>query len=101
MVYLILGLILVVCILILWGLGLLLIKKPYVFAILIVSLYAFYEFSVYQFHLNFLPEGLGVWKQLYANEKAWGIGIPGDNETGLIEFELPSSASDSIKKRRG
>lgn len=98
MIYLILGIMLIIGLLILWGMFLLLVKKPYIFASLVIALFAFYEFSIYQFHLGFLPDGMNVWKQIYAKEKAWGIGMPGDNETGLIMFELPNSASKNVMK---
>lgn len=98
MIYLILGILLIICILVLWGLWLLLIRKPYIFVTLIISIFTLYEYSVYKFHLSFLPDGMHIWKQLYVSEKAWGVGMPGDNETGIIEFELPSRASEKIEK---
>ncbi len=96
--YLILGIVLGIFLLISLGMLVLLVKKPYIFISIVIALFALYEFYAYQFHLDFLPDGMWIWKQLYAKEKAWGIGMPGDNETGLIMFELPNSASEKTMK---
>ncbi|MFK0208908.1 hypothetical protein [Agrobacterium sp. NPDC090283] len=47
--------------------------------------------------LSIAPCGMGINKVLYAEEQSWGIGLPGDNETGVIVFELPDVVSEQIE----
>lgn len=96
--YLTLIVVLGICLILVWGFLVLLVKKPYIFVSLVITLFVLYKFFIYQFHLSFLPDGMWVWKQLYAKEEAWGIGLPGDNETGLIIFELPNRTSKKVMK---
>ena len=61
------------------------------------------SFKLYerQFRLGYVPEGLNVSTVLYANEESWGFPffpLPGDNETGLIVYELPDSTAKEIQK---
>ena len=52
-------------------------------------------------HLSFVPDALGVDDIDYVEEQRWGIpliGLPGDNETGIIIYELPGDAADAIAK---
>lgn len=52
-------------------------------------------------HLSFVPDALGVDDIDYVEEQRWGtplIGLPGDNETGIIVYDLPENAADAIAK---
>ncbi len=42
---------------------------------------------------------MNIEKVLYAEEKAWGVGLPGDNETGVIAYELPEDVSKALELR--
>jgi hypothetical protein len=100
MIYFILIILLLILIfgLIAWGLANYLYETLFVIAIIGVSLFGLYQYVIYQHHLSFLPNSMHVWKQVYASEESWGVGMPGDNETGLIEFELPSDISQNVEK---
>lgn len=47
-------------------------------------------------HLSFAPCGMGVGSIDYVAEESWGFGLPGDNETGVIAYNLPESATKAI-----
>ena len=52
-------------------------------------------------HLSFVPDALDVDGIDYVEEERWGIpliGLPGDNETGIIIYDLPGDAADAIAK---
>ena len=52
-------------------------------------------------HLSFVPDALGVDDIDYVEEQSWGIpllGLPGDNETGIIVYELPGDAAETLAK---
>jgi len=55
-----------------------------------------WETIVYKHRLNHLPEGLHVRQILYAKEKSWGSGGPGDNETGVIVYQLPETTAKRV-----
>lgn len=46
--------------------------------------------------LRFAPAGMGVERVLFAKEEAWGIGLPGDNETGFMAFALADEAAQDL-----
>jgi hypothetical protein len=57
-------------------------------------------FKVDELRLSYVPEGLNVSTVLYANEQSWGspaLALPGDNETGVIVYELPRSTARKIE----
>ena len=56
-----------------------------------------YRMLNHDWHLRLLPKSLGVTRVLYVEEKAWGFGGPGDNETGVIVYELPAEAARRIE----
>ena len=91
-----------VCIAILCGLIVLMIKKPVFFVALMLVLFGtfFGAFKVYEhnFHLTHIPYGMPVDKISYVSEESWGIGLPGDNETGLIEYQLSEETAQEIAK---
>lgn len=63
--------------------------------LLIAGCGIYYQHSITQHRLNFLPKGLPVDDILYANEEYWGWG-PGANETGFIAYKLPDTAAQAI-----
>jgi hypothetical protein len=61
------------------------------------------SFKLYerQFRLGHVPGGLNASTVLYAAEQSWGLPfflLPGDNETGLIVYELPDGTAKEIQK---
>jgi len=51
------------------------------------------EIASNQFRLSRVPEGVGATRVLYAKEKSWGWGGPGDNEIGVIVYPLSGEAA--------
>lgn len=49
-------------------------------------------------HLSFVPVGLGITEILYVKEESWGFG-PGGNETGVIIYALPESIALKIQNQ--
>ncbi|WP_378950164.1 hypothetical protein [Mesorhizobium sp. ANAO-SY3R2] len=49
--------------------------------------------------MSFAPCGMGVGSIDYVAEKTWGIGLPSDNETGVIVYNLPEDAVKAIASR--
>lgn len=81
-----------------WAICILFKNERYILVIMVVaSPYIAYKTMIYSHYKSYLPPDMGVWKQLYSKNESWGFG-PGGNETGLIEFELPSRVSESITK---
>lgn len=61
------------------------------------------SFKLYerQFRLGHVPDVLNVSTVLYVNEQSWGLPffpLPGDNETGLIVYDLPDGTAKEIQK---
>ncbi|HOY70512.1 MAG TPA: hypothetical protein PL131_07160 [Methylotenera sp.] len=85
------------------GLILSAIKKPIatlaILAIFTACLYGMYKHALNRHHLNLLPAQLQVSKTLYVKEESWGIGMPGDNETGLITYELPEEQAQKMMRQ--
>lgn len=52
-----------------------------------------------QHYLNYIPYGINVTNVTYMETESWGIGMPGDNETGLVEFELPENVANEMVNR--
>lgn len=71
-------------------------------AILLVAMALFgaFQVHVYTWRIGHLPKALGVWRILYAKEKAWSFG-PGGNETGVIVYQLPAAASRRLPQALG
>jgi len=68
----------------------------------LIYLALFASFKLYQnnFRLSYVPDGLHVAKVIYAKEESaspLSFGLPGENETGLIVYELPLSTAQEIK----
>lgn len=59
--------------------------------------WAGYRMLKHDWHLRLLPKSLGVTRVLHVEEKAWGFGGPGDNETGVIVYELPAEAARRVE----
>jgi hypothetical protein len=100
--YIIVGLVYLTIALALFGLIVFIIKIPKLslglVAVLCISIFLYYKQSLKQHHLSLIPAQLHVAKVTYVSEKSWGIGLPGDNETGLIEYELPDDVAKKITK---
>lgn len=62
-----------------------------------VLLYLIGKAFAYNHHLSFIPDGMGVWRIVYAKEESWGFG-PGGNESGVIVYSLPDSTAEEIQK---
>jgi hypothetical protein len=70
-------------------------------AVFLVALFVTFKFMEWRFRLSHVPEGLGVSTVLYAHEQSWGspfLPLPGDNETGVIVYELPEATAREIEK---
>lgn len=63
----------------------------------VLLLYFKYTSFAYEFHLSMVPDGLNVSKILYINEQGLGLG-PGDNETGIIVYELSDTIAAEVQK---
>ena len=68
------------------------------FASLIIAAIIGFNLMMRQWHLSFVPDGMGVSKILYVEEESWGFFGPGANETGIIVYELPDNAAKEIQK---
>lgn len=58
-------------------------------------------FKAYEIRLvlSQVPEPLRVSWIEYRLEKSWGIGMPGDNETGFIVYRMTSESADWVRKQ--
>jgi len=66
-----------------------------------VALFACFKWEERQFRLSHVPAALNVSTVLYANEQSWGLPffpLPGDNETGVIVYELPPATAKKIEE---
>jgi hypothetical protein len=63
----------------------------------VLLLYFKYKSFEERFHLSMVPDELNVTTIINANDQGLGLG-PGDNEAGLIAYELPDNVSTEIKK---
>ena len=69
--------------------------------LVLIALVLSFELYERQFRLGHVPEGLNVSTVLYATEQSWGLPffpLPGDNEAGLIVYELPDGTAKEIRK---
>jgi hypothetical protein len=49
--------------------------------------------------LSVVPSSMNVSKVLYASEEISGLGfLPGDNETGVIVYEMPDALADALSE---
>jgi hypothetical protein len=72
-----------------------------IIVLVLIALVVSFKLYERQFRLGHVPEGLHVSTVLYANEWLSGspfLPLPGDNETGLIVYELPDSVAKEIQK---
>lgn len=69
-------------------------------ALLVVVLFLIVAFKLLEHRhwRSFVPTGLDVGRIEYQRDESWGIGLPGDNETGLIVYRLPSSTADAVRR---
>jgi hypothetical protein len=80
-------------------------SAPWIGAVVLsVYIATFVSFKLYErdFRLSLVPDGLHVSSVIYAKEESWGLPLfplPGDNETGLIVYELPLSTAQVLEKR--
>ncbi len=74
-------------------------KSSLAFTIIVIST-SIIGYNIYdkQRKLSFIPDELKVSKIIYSKEKSWGFGLPGDNETGVIAYEMPEYISTKISK---
>ena len=67
---------------------------------LIVSVpFAAYKFAVHRFDMDRVPADLEVQRLLYEKTENWGsplFPLPGDNETGLLLYDMPAAVADRI-----
>lgn len=67
------------------------------FVLLAALFYAGCRFVETRRQLSYAPCGMSIQKVLYSLEEAWGIGLPGDNETGVIAYALPEDVSRALE----
>jgi hypothetical protein len=67
---------------------------------LIISVpFAAYKFTEHRFNIDRVPGDLEVQRVLYEKQERWGaplIALPGDNETGLLLYEIPAAVAGKI-----
>jgi hypothetical protein len=66
---------------------------------IVASPYLTWKTYHYRFTLNRLPDRLDVASIEFQEEEAWGIGGPGDNETGFIAYRLAPKNADWARSR--
>ena len=66
-------------------------------AIVVVSKLAWDHYALRR-ALRVVPETLEVTSMLYSAEEHWGIGLPGDNETGLLIFPLKETVARRMEE---
>jgi hypothetical protein len=67
--------------------------------VLIAIPYGLIKFAEHQNRMAHVPADLGVTKILYRNEENWGsalMPLPGDNETGILMYDLPDAIAGKI-----
>lgn len=53
---------------------------------------------VYHHHLSFVPRRMNVWWVRHAAEESWGsLGLPGDNEIGIIVYDMPERLRQDLQ----
>jgi hypothetical protein len=53
---------------------------------------------VYWHHLSFVPDSMNVWWVRHASEETWGsLGLPGDNEIGIIVYDMPDRVRQGLQ----
>lgn len=66
---------------------------------LITSIYITYYHYEKEFDLSFVPDALGIHSVSYHKEESWGIGGPGDNESGILVYPLSNEISKQISEQ--
>jgi hypothetical protein len=66
-------------------------------AILVAVPWAGCQLYIRSHHLSFVPYGIAASNILYVEEKQWGIGLPGDNETGVLVYEMPEAVAEGLE----
>ena len=101
-VYVVLGLILIFLLLLVVAYINAVIKFPkttlIVTAILVFGAKLYCDNFVESTQFGHAPYWLNIKKITYSKEESWGIGMPGDNETGVIVYDLQSEIAEKIKK---
>ncbi|MCO5145119.1 MAG: hypothetical protein M9895_02935 [Aquamicrobium sp.] len=73
-------------------------RRLFLFIIAIVILgYGGWKVAERRHYLSFAPCGMDVSGIAYMKNEAWGIGLPGDNETGIVVYRLPGSVAEAIE----
>jgi len=67
--------------------------------IVITSPYLLFKVMELRFVLARVPEPLHISWIEYREEKAWGIGLPGDNETGFVVYRLTDESAGWARRR--
>lgn len=70
-----------------------------VIAFVIILVVGTYQYNRHMHHLRLLPPALGVSKVLYVAEESLGIGLPSDNETGMIVYEMPEALAKALSRQ--
>ncbi|MBR0691697.1 hypothetical protein [Bradyrhizobium lablabi] len=67
--------------------------------VILAMLYGVFKFSEHRFEINHMPADLEVTGILYSNQQIWGsvlLHLPGDNETGILTYNLPDAIANRI-----
>lgn len=97
-IYLLFGLFLLLAIWLVFAYFKCVFKYPAQTLVATLLLIFLYEKSVESFQIGHLPAWLEANDVIYSKEESWGIGMPGDNETGLIVYELDAEIAKIIQK---
>ena len=55
-----------------------------------------YKLAEHHHVMKRMPADLEVSGIIYSTEQSWGIGLPGDNETGIVVYGLPEAIAQRI-----
>ena len=59
--------------------------------------YLLFKFEVWRHYISQIPADLKVFSIDYMAYESWGFGGPGDNETGLILYEMPLETANAMR----
>lgn len=72
-------------------------KWLFVLSLLFIVPWRACHYSERSRQLSYIPDAMGVSRVLYAEEDDFGsIGLPGDNETGIILYEMPDAVAKAL-----
>lgn len=67
-----------------------------IFAMIAIP-YLLFKFEVWRHYVSQVPADLKVFSIVYMAYETWGFGGPGDNETGLILYKMPSETANALR----